>query len=194
MPSQIKKLLFSFLLLFSVAIQAQTIIFKNINFNDSIVITKGNGTRKIAIFEDPNCAYCKQFETQLARLDNVTLYIFLYPILGADSVAKSNSIWCSGNSSVVWQQWMINRVPFPAKTCGETPVYRNITYGRITGLNATPSLIFEDGTKVVGAMASEDIEKIFGNIYGATSYNSKANNPVNRTPQISNNPIISVFK
>ena len=191
---KIKILLLSFFLLFSGFSQAQTTGFKTLNFNDSIIIVKGNGIRKLAIFEDPNCPYCKQFEAQLAKLNNVTLYVFLYPILGADSIDKSNSIWCSGNSSFVWQQWMINRVTFPVKTCGETPVYRNMTYGKTTGLNATPSLIFEDNTKVTGAMDSSDIEKIFGKIYGVTSYGTTANTPMNKTPQPSNSINSSIFK
>ena len=69
--------------------------FKSLPFKDAIVIVRGKGERKMAIFEDPNCGYCKRFERELQSIDNVTVYLFLYPILGKDSIDKSKAIWCA---------------------------------------------------------------------------------------------------
>ena len=69
--------------------------FDDLPFKDAFTIVRGNGKRKIAVFEDPNCGYCKHFERDLQKVDNVTVYMFLYPILGADSGDKSKAIWCS---------------------------------------------------------------------------------------------------
>ena len=68
---------------------------------------RGNGKRKLAVFEDPNCGYCKRFERDLQKVDNVTVYMFLYPILGPDSAEKSKAIWCAKDKAKAWQDWMV---------------------------------------------------------------------------------------
>lgn len=132
--------------------------FKSLPFKDSFKIVKGNGKRKIAVFEDPNCGYCKQFEKQIEQLNNVTIYLFLFPILGADSVAKSNDIWCAKDQKKAWQDWMIRNIKPSDSKCVETPIGRNIDFGKRNKLTGTPTLIFEDGTKVPGVMNIAQIE------------------------------------
>ena len=96
----------------------------------------------------------------------MTFYIFLYPIPGEDSIKKSTSIWCSENRSYVWQNWMINNVAVAPKSCSTTPVYRNMALGKNLGFTGTPTVVFEDGTKEVGAITSEKIETKFTALYG----------------------------
>ena len=77
---------------------------------DAFKIVRGNGKRKLAVFEDPNCGYCKQFERDLTKVDNVTIHLFLYPVLGPDSVVKSRNIWCAKDKAKAWTDWMVRDV------------------------------------------------------------------------------------
>jgi len=129
---------------------------------DAFVIVRGNGKRKLAVFEDPNCSYCKKFERDLAKIDNVTVYMYLYPILGADSTEKSRNIWCARDKGKAWTDWML-RSEMPAKAdagCDLTALGRNIEFGRKHKITGTPTLIFTDGSRVPGAIGAADIERM----------------------------------
>ena len=89
------------------------ISFDLLPLKDAFTIVRGNGKRKLAVFEDPNCGYCKRFERDLQKVDNVTVYTFLYPILGPDSNAKSKDIWCAQDSAKAWRAWMVDGVTPP---------------------------------------------------------------------------------
>nr|WP_297351928.1 DsbC family protein [uncultured Caldimonas sp.] len=133
--------------------------FASLPLKDAIVWKSGTGKRKIAVFADPNCGYCKRFERDLLAVKDVTVYTFLYPILSPDSTTKSNAIWCSKDRTKAWQDWMIRGVaPTPAPANCETPVARNTELGRKHRVNGTPALVFEDGTRIPGALNTEQIE------------------------------------
>jgi thiol:disulfide interchange protein DsbC len=92
--------------------------FSSLPIKDAFTIVRGNGARKLAVFEDPNCGYCKRFERDLQKIDNVTIYMFLYPILGPDSTEKSKAIWCSKDKVAAWQDWMLrDHTVFRARPC-----------------------------------------------------------------------------
>lgn len=135
--------------------------FDSLPFKDAFTIVRGNGERKLAVFEDPNCGYCKRFERDLQTINNVTVYMFLYPILGADSVKKSESIWCAKDRVQVWQDWMVHEkaVPATAPICDTNAIKRNVELGRAHKINGTPTLIFVDGSRVPGAIDAKQIEK-----------------------------------
>ncbi|WKB54615.1 DsbC family protein [Eleftheria terrae] len=133
--------------------------FASLPLQDAIVWKNGSGKRKIAVFADPNCGYCKRFERDLQNVKDVTVYTFLFPILAPDSTTKSNAIWCAKDRTKAWQDWMIRGVAPAAAPAGcNTPVARNTELGRKHRVNGTPALVFEDGTRVPGAMSTEQIE------------------------------------
>ncbi|PPE71257.1 DsbC family protein [Caldimonas thermodepolymerans] len=133
--------------------------FASLPLKDAIVWKNGNGKRKIAVFADPNCGYCKRFEQDLQAVRDVTVYTFLYPILSPDSTVKSQAIWCAKDRTRAWRDWMLNGVaPAAAPANCDTPLARNTAFGRKHGINGTPALIFEDGTRVPGALNTEQIE------------------------------------
>ena len=120
---------------------------------------KGKGTRKLAYFGDPNCGYCKKFEQELTKIDDLTVYIFLYPVLGPDSVEKSKSIWCSKDRVKAWNDQLVNGVaPTAAGTCA-TPVDKILAFGKQKNISGTPTLFFSDGQRVPGAIPGEMIEQ-----------------------------------
>jgi thiol:disulfide interchange protein DsbC len=134
--------------------------FSALPVQDAFTIVRGNGKRKLAVFEDPNCGYCKRFERDLQKVDNVTVYMFLYPILGRDSTDKSRSIWCSKDKAKAWQDFMVRDQPLPAASCDATALMRNLEFGKKHKITGTPTLVFADGTRVPGAIGAAQVEKL----------------------------------
>jgi thiol:disulfide interchange protein DsbC len=139
--------------------------FDALPFKDAFVIVRGKGERKIAVFEDPNCGYCKRFERDLQKVDNVTVYMFLYPILGNDSVEKSKAIWCAKDKGKSWQDWMVREQAVPqGSTCDTSALARNVELGRTYKITGTPTLFFSNGTRVPGAIDNKQIEKLLAEV------------------------------
>jgi thiol:disulfide interchange protein DsbC len=135
------------------------IAFKDLPLKDAFTIVRGNGKRKMAVFEDPNCGYCKRFERDLVKIDNVSVHVFLYPILSADSGEKSRNIWCAKDKSKAFLDWMVRDVTPPAATCDAAAVARNVEFGKKARITGTPTIIFADGSRVPGAIDTARIEK-----------------------------------
>lgn len=134
-----------------------------INFNDlpfehAIKLVRGNGSRRMAIFADPNCGYCKRFEQDVNSTDNITAYIFAYPILAQDSIDKSKSIWCSTDRLKAWQDQMLREKAPTAKGTCETPIEKVLALGRKMNITGTPTTFFEDGERISGALPKDRIE------------------------------------
>jgi len=134
--------------------------FATLPLKDAFTIVRGNGKRRIALFEDPNCGYCKRFERDLQKVDNVTIYMFLYPILGADSTEKSRNLWCAKDKAKAWQDWMVRDALPPSAACDATALARNIEFGRKHKITGTPTMVFTDGTRVPGAIPAQQVEKL----------------------------------
>ena len=136
--------------------------FASLPLKDALVVKQGSGARRMAVFVDPNCGYCKRFERDLATVKDVTVYTFLMPILGPDSTVKSRDIWCSKDAAKTWRSWMIDGV-VPSKgleKCDSAAVERNVEFGRKFRINGTPALVFEDGTRKPGALPAAEVEKL----------------------------------
>ncbi|OYT93393.1 MAG: disulfide isomerase [Burkholderiales bacterium PBB3] len=142
--------------------------FDALPFKDAFTIVRGNGKRKLVIFEDPNCGYCKRFERDLQSVDNVTIHMFLYPILGADSSEKSRAIWCAKDQAKAWQDWMVRDIqPTPAAaSCDAAALTRNVEIGRVHKITGTPMLLFVDGNRVPGAIDAKQVEKLLADAKG----------------------------
>lgn len=145
-----------------------------INFNElptsmAVKLVRGNGARKIAIFEDPNCGYCKRFEADVNTLDNVTAYIFLYPILSPQSSEKAKAVWCSPDRLRAWQDLMLrDKAPTAKGTC-ENPIDKVYALGQKLRVSGTPTTYFEDGERISGALPKERIEAKFNAIKTAAA-------------------------
>lgn len=135
--------------------------FAALPLKDAMVSKQGSGARKLAVFADPNCGYCKAFERDLAKLENVTVYTFLYPVLGPDSDAKSRDIWCAKDAQAAWRAWMIEGATPPRAmgACDAAALERNIAFGRKHRMQGTPTVVFEDGRRVPGAIPLAELEK-----------------------------------
>ena len=139
--------------------------FASLPLKDAIVWKNGTGKRRIAVFADPNCGYCKRLEKDLLNVKDVTVYTFVIPILGGDSADKSRSIWCAKDNTTAWRSWMIDGVRAPKAMgagCDVAAIDRNATMARKFKVNGTPAIVFEDGSRSPGAMSAADIEKRLG--------------------------------
>ena len=133
--------------------------FGTLPLKDAFTVVRGDGKRKMAVFEDPNCGYCKRFEADLQKINNVTIHMFLYPILGKDSTEKSRNIWCAKDRSKAWADWMLRDTSPATASCDAAALARNVEFGKKHKITGTPTLIFADGSRVPGAIGAPQIEK-----------------------------------
>ena len=135
--------------------------FDSLPIKDAFTLVRGNGQRKMAVFEDPNCGYCKRFERDLQKVDNVTVYLFLYPVLGPDSVKKSQDIWCAKDRVAAWQDWMLRDQAAGAASaaCDTGAIARNVELGRKYKITGTPTLLFVNGARIPGAIDNARVEQ-----------------------------------
>ena len=134
--------------------------FASLPLKNAVLIKQGSGARKLVVFGDPNCGYCKRLERDLVGLKDVANYTFLYPILGADSSAKSRDIWCAKDPAKAWRAWMVDG-QLPAKaaaSCDVSAIEANTEMGRKFKVQGTPAMVFEDGSRAPGAIPVAQIE------------------------------------
>ena len=134
--------------------------FAALPLKDAFTVVRGTGKRKMAVFEDPNCGYCKRFEKDLQKVSDVTVYMFLYPILSPDSIEKSKNIWCTKDKAKAWHDMMVRDQPSPKATCDTAAIDRNIAFGKKHKITGTPTVFFVDGSRVPGAIGAPQVEKL----------------------------------
>ncbi|MYN02612.1 thioredoxin fold domain-containing protein [Pseudoduganella sp. DS3] len=151
--------------------QARIDDINKINFDElpkelALKTVKGNGKRVMAIFEDPNCGYCKRFrQTTLANIDNVTVYTYMYNILSPDSFTKSQNIWCAADRNKAWDDWMLAGKAAPTAPNGCTsPNDKVLALGQKININGTPAIFFADGSRIAGAVDQRTLEAKFATI------------------------------
>lgn len=134
--------------------------FAALPLQDAVVWKRGTGIRKLAVFADPACGYCKHLERELSGVEDITVYTFLIPILGGDSPGTARAIWCAPDSGAVWRKWMLDGTPPPpaAAQCDSTALQRNLAFGEKNGIAGTPTLVFADSRRVPGSMSAADLE------------------------------------
>ena len=134
--------------------------FEQLPFELAIKKVKGDGSRKFAVFSDPDCPYCKRLERDLVKVDNVTIYVFLYPLVELHPKAPdvARAIWCSGERVKAWDEYMLKGVaPKAAGTCAN-PVDKLVEFGKSKQITGTPTIFFADGKRVPGAIPVDQIE------------------------------------
>jgi len=124
--------------------------FADLPLNQAFKIVRGKGTRQLAYFSDPRCPYCKRFDQEVVKMDDVTVHVFMLPIIAPDSASLSRQVWCSPDRAKAWLDWMLNEVaPTASGTCAN-PIERNLELGKKFRVNGTPTLFFVDGQRMSG--------------------------------------------
>jgi thiol:disulfide interchange protein DsbC len=134
--------------------------FSDLPFDSALKLVKGDGKRVIAVFEDPNCGYCKRFrQTTLKEIDNITVYTFMYNILSEDSFTKSKNIWCAPDRNKAWDDWMVSGKPAPvAPAACNSPNDKVLELGQKLRIQGTPAIFFTDGSRIPGAIDTKGLE------------------------------------
>ena len=127
--------------------------------DQAIKRVRGNGKRVIYTFEDPNCGYCKQLQRELQKVNDITIYTFLWPILSPDSVEKSKAIWCAKDRAKAWDDVMLRGTAAQSDGQCETPLDRNMQLAKRFGINGTPAIFFADGNLNPGYLPAEQLEQ-----------------------------------
>ena len=134
--------------------------FDKLNLDNAITIVRGDGSRKLAVFEDPNCPYCKRVEKSLAEIENVTVHVFVAPLLGKNSAERAQKIWCAADKAKTWMDWMLsNTAPEGNASCDTTALDENMAFAREHRISGVPALIFADGSRVAGAIGTDKIKE-----------------------------------
>jgi len=114
----------------------------------------------LVVFADPNCGYCKRFERDLQKIDNVTIYHLMYPVLGEDSKVKSRNIACAKDRAKTWNEWMLQGIAPPVVACDTHNIDAIVEFGKKNRITGTPTLFVADGTRVPGAIEAAQIESL----------------------------------
>jgi thiol:disulfide interchange protein DsbC len=137
---------------------------KQLPLADAFDIVRGDGKRQLFLFEDPDCPYCKKFEEQLLKVNNVTLHIFLFPLTTIHPHAYEHAlgVWCAKDRQKTWADKMIKGIDPPAVAKCANPIDRNLALGDKIHIDGTPTIVFADGRVRAGMMSAEDLEGMLG--------------------------------
>jgi len=140
----------------------QEVKFDTLPLDQAIKIVKGDGSRKLAVFSDADCPYCRKLEPELAKLDNVTIYVYLYPLpFHKDAARKSKVVWCSADKVKAWEDLMLrNMEPENANADCPNPIEANLALGQKLHVQGTPAIIFANGKRVPGYVPAEKLEQM----------------------------------
>lgn len=146
--------------------QLTAVDFDALPLDQAIKMVRGDGKRRLAVFSDPDCPYCRKLEPELAKLDDVTVYIFPYPLpIHPDASRKSKLVWCSKDRLKAWQDMMLtDRLPEDGRSDCDNPVDKNIALGQRLRIDSTPTLIFSDGRRFAGYAPAERIEQMLASV------------------------------
>ncbi|MSQ18196.1 MAG: DsbC family protein [Betaproteobacteria bacterium] len=134
--------------------------YDELPFGSAFKIVRGNGKRQMAYFSDPNCLYCRKLDAEIAQMNDVTVHVFLYPILSAESVPKAKAVWCSPDRSKAWVDLMLkNTSPGAAGTC-DTPIEQLLALGRKHKVDGVPTLVFANGDRVSGLRSATQLSQM----------------------------------
>ena len=134
--------------------------FDALPLQQAVKIQRGNGKRVLVMFSDPYCPYCKQFEQTLQQIDNITVYVFMYPVIKPDLADHSRAVWCSPDRGKAWLDLALRGKPSAVSASCDTPLEKNLELGHKLGVNSTPTLILASGERISGGMSAADLREL----------------------------------
>ena len=136
--------------------------FASLPLDQAVKIQRGNGKRVMAMFSDPYCPACRKFEAQLAQIENMTVYVFMYPVIRPENTDHSRAVWCSPDRAKAWLELAANarpKVPSAGANCPGNVVEKTLELGRKLGVNSTPTLFLANGERFTGGLAATDLRE-----------------------------------
>ena len=138
--------------------------FDSLPLQQAVKVQRGNGKRVLVMFSDPYCPYCKKFEQTLQQVDNITVYVFMYPVIKPDLADHSRAVWCSPDRSKAWLDLALRGNPPSASPACETPLEKNLELGHKLGVNSTPTLFLASGERISGAVSAADLRELLDQV------------------------------
>ncbi len=144
--------------------ELERVDWKTFPMKDAFTVVYGAGKRQLVVFEDPYCPYCHQLEQTLKKMGNMSVHVFLLPVISPNSPAKARDIWCAADRSRAWQAWMDDQKSPPAapSKCDSSAIKANLALGQQLGVQSTPTMFMPNGDRISGAVDAAEIEKHFG--------------------------------
>ena len=124
--------------------------FEALPLERAVKIVRGNGKRVLAMFSDPYCPYCVKFEQALQQVDDITVYVFMFPVIRPDRIDDSKSVWCASDRTKAWLDLALRKMPPAAGASCDNPVDSVVSFGKSIGVNGTPTVFFENGERASG--------------------------------------------
>jgi thiol:disulfide interchange protein DsbC len=136
--------------------------FESLPLDLAVKVQRGNGKRRLAMFSDPYCPACRKFESELAQVDDITIYVFMYPVIRPENANHSRAVWCSPDRAKAWLELAAAarpKVPAAAPTCAN-PVDKLLETGQRLGVNSTPTLFLANGERLTGGVSAPDLRQL----------------------------------
>ena len=143
--------------------------FESLPLDLAVKVQRGNGKRVLAMFSDPYCPACRQFERTLAQMDDITIYVFMYPVIRPENIDHSRAVWCSTDRAKAWLELAAApraKVPEAPASC-PNPVDKVLEVGQKLGVNSTPTLFFANGERMAGGLRPEDLKEMLDRVAAA---------------------------
>ena len=134
--------------------------FESLPLAQAVKIQRGNGRRVLVMFSDPYCPYCQRFEKALQQVDDITIYVFMYPVIRPELSEQSKAVWCAPDRQKAWLDLALHQKPPAISSACDNPVEKNLQLGRSLGVSATPTLILPTGEKISGGMEADDLRHL----------------------------------
>jgi len=138
--------------------------FAALPLDQAVKVQRGNGRRVLVMFSDPYCPYCKQFEQTLQEINDLTLYVFMFPVIRPQLADHSKAVWCSPDKSKAWIDLALHGKPPAASASCSNPVEKNLELGHKLGVNSTPTLYLANGERIAGAMSPADLRQMLDQV------------------------------
>jgi thiol:disulfide interchange protein DsbC len=138
--------------------------FESLPLEQAVKVQRGDGRRVLVMFSDPYCPYCQQFEKNLQQVDNISIYVFMYPVIRPQAADHSKAVWCSPDRAKAWLDLALDHRPPAAQPTCDNPVQKNLALGRSLGINSTPTLILANGERVAGGLPAADLQDLLDQV------------------------------
>jgi thiol:disulfide interchange protein DsbC len=138
--------------------------FESLPLEQAVKVRRGDGRRTLVMFSDPYCPYCQKFEQILQQVDDITVYVFMYPVIRPQAADHSKAVWCSADRAQAWLDLALDHKRPAAPASCDNPVEKNIDLGRRLRINSTPTLILANGEKVSGAMSAKALTDVLDKV------------------------------
>lgn len=131
--------------------------FDELPLEDAVKVKRGSGRRVLAMFSDPHCPACQRFEQELARVDDITIYVFMYPVIRPELADHSRAVWCSPDRAKAWLDLALRKQTPTARATCDTPIEKTLLLGRKLGVNSTPTLFLVTGERLRGGLPADHL-------------------------------------